>query len=73
MNEYRKTIPLSTTTDYWFVQMGPIPNKPDWHMKLYAKSSYAFPTEVAAHRFANAAAAEHPDRDVKVIYPERDV
>ena len=70
MNEYRKTIPLSTETQYWFVEMGPIPNKPEWHMQMYAKSSYAFPSEVAAHRFANAHSAEHPGRSVKVIYPE---
>lgn len=73
MNEYRKTIPLSTTTPYWFVEMGPIPNMPDWHTELYSHQSYPFPTEVAAHRFANAASAEHPSRAVKVIYPKGDV
>jgi len=76
VNEYRKTIPLSTETQYWFVEMGPIPGVPEWHSPRVLHSardyriSYPFPTEVAAHRFANAATAEHPGRSVKVIYPE---
>ena len=50
--EYRKRVELPTGSDYWFVHLGPIPNTPDWHQKMYAEQSYAFPTEASAELFA---------------------
>ena len=70
MNEYRKTIPLSTETKYWFVKLGSIPGTPDWHKQLYANRSYPFPTEAAAQRFAAAEAGRWPGMSVEVIEPE---
>lgn len=64
--EYRKKIDLPTGSDYWFVHMGPIPNKPEWHQMLYANNIYAFPTEFAANRFADNHRAEYPGRSIKV-------
>lgn len=58
----RKKVELPSGSDYWFVHMGAIPDKPDWHQKMYQNSSYPFPTEKAANLFA----ANH-----KKIYPNR--
>jgi hypothetical protein len=55
---------------YWFVEMGPIPNRPDWHMKLYAHQAYAFPTEAAAGLFASTHKRRDPLRRVEVRFPD---
>ena len=70
MNEYRKSIPLSTETQYWFVQMGPVPNKPDWHTELYTSQSYPFPTPEAASLFASVHKRKDPLRDVGIRHPD---
>jgi hypothetical protein len=70
MNEYRKSIPLATGTPYWFVDMGPIPDKPVWHQQLYAYGSYAFPTPEAATRFAVTHKSTDPGRSVGVRHPD---
>jgi hypothetical protein len=64
--EYRKQVELPTGSDYWFVHMGPVPNKPDWHQKLYDNSSYAFPTKAAAELFAKTHQDRYPGRQVYV-------
>ena len=66
MEPYRKQVDLPSGSDYWFVHMGPVPNKPDWHQKLYAKSAYAFPTERAAYLFADIHREEYPGRNIEV-------
>lgn len=70
MNEYRTTIPLSHHTDYWFVEMGPIPGQPDWHMKLYEFQSYPFPSVEAARRFAFTARERDWKRDISIRFPD---
>lgn len=69
MNEYRRTITHSPDSQYWFVEMGPIPNQPDWHMKLYDFQSYPFPSLEAARRFSMGARERDWERDIKIRYP----
>ena len=66
MEPYRKKVNLPTGSDYWFVEMGPIPNMPDCHQRLYQASSYAFPSRAAAELFARTHTSRDPDRDVKI-------
>lgn len=70
MNEFRRDVPLDHTTPYWFVEMGPIPDKPDWHQELYRFQSYPFPTVGAAIRFATRHRELDPDRDIAIRTPE---
>lgn len=71
--EYRKSIPLAVDTEYWFVEMGPIPDKPAWHQDLYRWQSYPFPTERAALLFAGNHAGLYPGRHVAVRYPNGNI
>lgn len=66
MEPYRKKVNLPTGSDYWMVEMGPIPNRPDWHQKLYQASSYAFPTKEAAELFARTHTARDPERTITI-------
>ncbi|BBC53782.1 hypothetical protein PBI_JF4_67 [Mycobacterium phage JF4] len=59
-----------TETEYWRVQMGPIPDRPRWHQALYAKQSYSFPSVEAATRFAKAHKEKDPGRDIVIEYPD---
>lgn len=66
--EYRKTIPLDTSTDYWFVEMGEL-------NFLNGGSNYPFPTLEAAERFAinhkRIALQQYGvDRDIAIRYPD---
>lgn len=70
MNEYRKSIPLDASTDYWFVEMGAIPDKPKWHQELYAFQSYPFPSEAAAASFAAVHLDIEPARQIAIRYPD---
>lgn len=70
MNEYRRDVPLSTDTDYWFVDMGPIPGMPGWHQELYAHGSYPFPTLAAARLFASNHKREHWLRKISIRFPD---
>lgn len=70
MNEFRRTIELSHTTPYWFVEMGPSPDKPLWHQELYRFQSYPFPSEAAAQRFATTHRELYPGRTIAIRYPE---
>lgn len=70
MNEYRTNIPLSQDSQYWFVELGLIPNKPDWHMKLYARQSYPFPSLEAARRFAFSSRERDWTRDIAIRFPD---
>ncbi|AFF28449.1 hypothetical protein FDI11_gp26 [Mycobacterium phage Tiger] len=78
MTTYKKDLPLSTEAEYWFVEMGRLD-------RLNGPSSYPFPAEQAAFRFAAAEkrrAAEHKwldmddtwhhgvDRDIAVRFPD---
>lgn len=65
--EYRKGIALSTEVEYWHVRMGPVPDMPEWHQKLYSFQSYPFPTKEAADRFAETHRMEHPGRIIEVV------
>lgn len=67
-DSYRKDVALSEGVEYTSVNMGPIPEAPDWHQELYADQSYLFPTEAAAERFAKA--HTEPGRRVVVLYPD---
>lgn len=69
MNEYRKTLELDKSTDYTFVEMGPIPDLPRWHEQANP-SRFPFPTEKAAFRFAERHKADHPAREVAVATPD---
>lgn len=70
MNEYRKNITHNPESQYWFVELGPIPNQPDWHMKLYAHSSYPFPSEESAKRFGLGSRERDWDREIHIRYPD---
>lgn len=60
----------STTSKYWFVEMGPIPDQPAWHMKLYAHQSYPFPSYQAARRFAFGSRDRDWKREIAVRLPD---
>lgn len=72
MQEYRKTIEHGPDTKYAWVQLGPIPRMnglptPSWHEQS-KPSSYPFPTDAAAVRFAENNKDEWPDREVSVVF-----
>ncbi|AFV51202.1 hypothetical protein ST20ES_74 [Mycobacterium phage 20ES] len=64
MREYRKTI-VTEETGSTFVELGPIPELPAWHVQANP-SRWPFPKEKAAFRFAEAHKADHPNREVVV-------
>ncbi|QBI99097.1 hypothetical protein SEA_SHAM4_71 [Mycobacterium phage Sham4] len=70
MKEYRKSPALDSSSEYSFVEMGPIPDRPRWHRELYAHQTYPFPTMEAAFRFAEAHKHKEPDRCIAVISPD---
>lgn len=70
MQEFRRTVELSSDTNYWFVEMGPIPGMPGWHTKLYQSNSYPFPSEEAAKRFGMAARERDWKREISIRYPD---
>lgn len=61
LNEYRKEIKHGPDSTYFWVELGPIPGYPDWHIQSEA-IRYPFPTAEAAERFA--AAHQSPGREV---------
>jgi hypothetical protein len=66
--EYRKRIELDTSTDYWFVELGEM-------LRLTGDSSWPFPTEAAARKFAvaNKRLAKQKygaERDVRIRFPD---
>ena len=67
MNEYRRDMQHKPDSEYAWVDLGPIPDLPAWHMQ-FQPSSYPFPTNSAAMRFA--AAHQHPGRKVVVRMKE---
>jgi hypothetical protein len=67
MEPYRKKVDLPSGSDYWFVHMGPIPNRPKWHQELYAKQSYPFPTLEAATLFAETHMRRDPGRRIEIV------
>lgn len=70
MQEFRRDIPHRADADYWFVEMGHIPGMPGWHQKLYASSSYPFPSLEAARRFAMGVRERDWKREVHIRYPD---
>lgn len=60
----------SPDSQYWFVEMGPIPDKPDWHQKMYEFQSYPFPRYEAARRFAFGARERDWKRDIGIRHPD---
>ncbi|ASZ75237.1 hypothetical protein PBI_MISSWHITE_71 [Mycobacterium phage MissWhite] len=69
MKTHKKTLDLSSESEYTFVEMGPIPDLPPWHQQSHP-SRFPFPTPEAAQRFAQAAAVRHPGREVVIAYPD---
>jgi hypothetical protein len=62
--EYRKKIDLNPNSEYWFVEMGELD-------RLNGPSSYPFPTEQAARRFAvNHKRLSYGQRDVQIRFPD---
>jgi hypothetical protein len=66
MEPYRKKVDLPSGKDYWFVHMGPVPNKPDWHQAMYRHQAYPFPTKAAAELFAQTHQERYPGRDITI-------
>ena len=67
LKEYRKEITHDPDTTYAWVELGPIPGKPDWHQQS-KRSSFPFPTNTAAALFATNNKAEYPDRQVALVH-----
>ncbi|AIK67788.1 hypothetical protein PBI_EQUEMIOH13_72 [Mycobacterium phage Equemioh13] len=65
MKEYRTTLELDPGASYTYVELGPIPELPPWHVQSQP-SRWPFPKEKAAFRFAEAHKADHPNREVAV-------
>lgn len=66
--EYRKTIDLDPTTQYWFVKLGEL-------NRLNGTSSWPFPTLEAATTFAEsqkalALAVHGIHREVAILHPD---
>lgn len=53
---------------YWRVELGPIPNVPDWHVQSQG-TSYSFPNQKAAETFARTHKIQEPRREVRVVPP----
>ena len=70
MDEYRRDIPHNPKNDYWFVELGPIPDQPDWHMKLYEFQAYPFPRLEAARKFAFSSRERYWKRDISIRFPD---
>ncbi|ASZ75502.1 hypothetical protein KIW74_gp26 [Mycobacterium phage Kimona] len=68
--EYRRDVPVSTESEYWTVEMGPIPDRPRWHQGLYAHQAYQFPSIEAATRFAQTHKIRDPGRYIVIEYPD---
>ncbi|QZE10973.1 hypothetical protein SEA_AGAPE74_74 [Mycobacterium phage Agape74] len=68
MKEYRTTLDHDTG-ESTFVELGPIPELPPWHVQSNP-SRWPFPKEKAAFRFAEATKADHPNREVVVATPD---
>jgi len=67
VKEYRKDLEHKPDSEYAWVDLGPIPDLPSWHMQ-FQPSSYPFPTNAAALMFA--AAHRMPGRKVAVRMKE---
>ncbi len=67
--KYRRELTLDTEKQYWYVDMGPKPGMPDWHV-LSDPSRYPFPTERAAVRFSRNHKQIDPTRRVRVLFPD---
>lgn len=61
-------IELGNDGAYWYVDLGPIPNVPDWHVQSQG-TSYPFPTEKAALTFAHVHQLQEPNREIRVRRP----
>jgi len=68
--EYRRGVDYSPEATHWFVKLGPIPDTPEWHRDIYRFSSYPFPSEEAARRFAEGEIGRNPGRDVAIRFPD---
>lgn len=68
MKEFRREVPLhKPASDYAWVELGPLPGVPDWHIQA-EPSHYPFPTDLAAVNFAVGCKGHAPDREVAVIH-----
>lgn len=63
MKEFRRDIEHRPDSEYAWVDLGPIPGYPSWHIQS-DWNSYPFPTNAAAQKFA--AAHRLPGREVAV-------
>ena len=65
-----KQIKMDELGEYWFVEMGPIPEEPQWHQDLYDFQSYPFPSVRAARLFAKCAKHRDAGRDIAIRHPD---
>lgn len=65
MNEYRREITHKPDSEYAWVLLGPIPGLPEWHIQG-KPTSYPFPTNEAALRFAAGCRELVAERKVEV-------
>ena len=70
MKEFRRDVPINHETDYWFVEMGPVPGQPSWHQQLYKFQSYPFPRLEAARRFALGSRERDWKREISIRFPD---
>lgn len=61
MKEYRRDVVHAPDSEYHWVELGPIPGLPEWHLQS-GLNRYPFPKEHAAFRFAENAKATYPGR-----------
>ncbi len=67
MEQFRRDVPRhKPDSEYFWVELGPIPGYPDWHIQSQS-NRYPFPTAVAAGRFADNHAHMWPGRKVEVL------
>lgn len=64
MKEYRKTVPLDLTTEYWFVELG------EGVATNATTGSYPFPTETGAWNFAYGIRERDPKRRIVIRFPD---
>ncbi|BBC43629.1 hypothetical protein PBI_AN9_75 [Mycobacterium phage AN9] len=69
MSEYRKTIELDASSEYTFVELGPIEDMPKWHHAAQP-SRWPFPTPEAALQFARGESERHQREYVIIAYPD---
>jgi hypothetical protein len=68
--EYRKDIVHRPDSEYFWVELGPIPGYPEWHVQSEV-TRYPFPTLAAANLFASNHRRLWPGREIEVTDGQR--